>query len=260
MAEWQNELNLSCPDFHLIDLGNVRDGVESVRLVNNGYYRDVWMIREYNGKKIALKTLRYKERRHVGRDSERHRVEALAYEQLTASPYITNIYGYCMTDAIHDFGDGQDLLELFDTSPPPSKAHRLIIARDVAAGVADAHHVDDKGRATIAHTDIKPNNFIRLKGQYKLNDFNRAIMMTWDPKRNKTCGFDFNYNGGRVSLVATTVGVCFESHGLCCVSPKNVLLPSHYSVEVCGGVSLQERNREGGRLVSGERAILYSDW
>jgi hypothetical protein len=75
----------------------------------------------------------------------------------------------------------------------------LIIAHDVAASIADAHHYDRKGRATIAHTDIKPNQFINIDGKYQLSDFNRCRFLTWDPKREEHCGFTVGKNMGKVS-------------------------------------------------------------
>jgi serine/threonine protein kinase len=81
----------------------------------------------------------------------------------------------------------------------PSKEELLKVAHDVACGVRDAHNFDHRERATIAHCDLSPDQFLLVDGVYKLNDFNRAKFLSWDPERDEQCGFTFELNQGNVS-------------------------------------------------------------
>ena len=82
---------------------------------------------------------------------------------------------------------------------PLIKYDRLRIAAQVAKGIADAHFVDEKGRATIAHTDITGGQFIYINGIFKLNDFNRARFLRWNEEKQEPCGFRVGANRGDVS-------------------------------------------------------------
>jgi hypothetical protein len=41
-------------------------------------------------------------------------------------------------------------------------------------GLADLHNFDKEGRPSVAHTDISLNQFVKVQGHFKLNDFNRV--------------------------------------------------------------------------------------
>ena len=217
MAQWQDEQHPSCLRIHEISLSNFhhRDQ-EQVRLVGDGAYRSVWMVREHDGTKRSLKTFKYSKhkwwnkRELMPRWLRRHRIDAVASEQLTASPYVANIYGFCANAALYDYADEGDLYS-FIKSTNRTRTESLRVAYHVAAAVADAHHLDHRNRATIAHTDIKPDQFLLLDGMYKLNDFNRAHLISWDPNQDKQCGFYFEYNLGTVSHVAIRqILICYQ--------------------------------------------------
>ena len=169
----------------------------SSQWVANGYSRDVWKILEYNlHTKLAFKTIRYAQRMdrlHV----ERHRKDAVAQEVLTSSPYIANIYGFCVHSTLHDFSDSGDLWYNVKQKGLPTKEERLNIAYRLAASVADAHHFDEHGRATMVHTDIKPQQWIMINGEYQLNDFNRNEFLSWNTERNTTNKFRNSANLGK---------------------------------------------------------------
>lgn len=209
LAVWQSFHNPSCLKFHEIDL-NEEDTDDRVltKYINSGSYRDVFMITEFDGTQRALKMLAaWNDNEFDLKNFERHRQDAVAFEQLSASPTVADIFGYCSNSAFHEFSHEGDLKSHLYTevgkvrteeSLLPSKEERLIIARDAAAALADFHHFDSKGRATMAHTDIKPNQFILLDGRYKLNDFNRIKFLTWNKERNEQCGFEYSKAPGRV--------------------------------------------------------------
>jgi Protein kinase domain len=197
VGEWQMTHHPTCNEIHGVDLTHFYFGgsnEDNVRLVNSGAFRDVWMMRESIGTKRALKTLRLSPKKVFDlRNLERHRRDAVAYEQLTKSTYIADIYGYCAHAGTFAFTSDGDLYQVFDTNP--SKKELLKIAFGVAQSVADAHNIID-GKPSIAHTDIKPDQWILLDGKYMLNDFNRARLMTWDAEGKQPCGFEIGKNGG----------------------------------------------------------------
>jgi hypothetical protein len=159
------------------------------------------MVSEYDGTKRALKTLRYAENQSFDeRNFERHRVDAVAMEQLTASPYVADVYGYCANSALVDYSSHADLYSIFKRGNNPTKDERFNIALDTASTVADMHHFNWDGRATMVHMDIKPAQWILIDGMYKLNDFNLCKFLSWNPERKQYCGSSYGYSGGEVSL------------------------------------------------------------
>lgn len=184
---------------------------EQLRLVNKGAFRHVWMIRDaHDGiTKRAMKTLRSlrsKEKNFDLRNHDRHRRDAISFEELRNSPLVVDLYASCSSTAIFDYADRGDLLGIFgdDTEEKgetveqvgPSKLVIMQIAYNVSMSVQDAHHFDEQGRPTMAHTDIKTDQFIFQDGYYKLSDFNRVRFLTWNFKRNEQCGFMVGKNGG----------------------------------------------------------------
>ncbi|KAI2509766.1 protein tyrosine kinase [Fragilaria crotonensis] len=287
LAEWQHAYHPSCNDIHAVDLASTSSSSTTTStLVNHGAYRDVWKITDNNIRTgqgsndtssqpqyRVLKTLRYHKRRMFDlRNFDRHRRDAMAFQELQSSRHVMDIYGHCANSALFDYSDGGDLRGLFDSGSKrhgrnnasleddtlssnsttslssaflqsldnnndeqdqddeprreqPTKFQLLQIAHSIASAVADAHHVDSLGRPTMAHTDIKPDQWILVSSsssksmssshtgtsssddskndittpplfQYQLGDFNRARFLTWDTVNNETCPFHVNVNGG----------------------------------------------------------------
>eukprot|EP00934_Nitzschia_sp_Nitz4_P007369 Nitzschia sp. Nitz4//scaffold21_size171442//96770//98158//NITZ4_002172-RA/size171442-processed-gene-0.19-mRNA-1//1//CDS//3329542444//7359//frame0 len=174
------------------------DRLDQLRFVGGGAFRWVWMIREFDGTKLVVKTLRADSdsKKFDLRNFDRHRRDAVATAELTHSPFIVNIYGYCSNSAIYDWGEGGDLLNIFRREPNIAKEKLLEIAYNASLAVHDAHHFDNQGRATMAHTDIKPDQFLYQEGIYRLNDFNRVRFLTWNSQTDEECGFRVQKNGG----------------------------------------------------------------
>jgi hypothetical protein len=98
---------------HEADLTNIHAQIlknEQVGLIGNGYYRDVWFIREFSQEKRVLKTLRYKHEFHE-QNNDRHRIDALAMERLTKSPHILDIYGYCGNSGLYEYAEGGNIYQ-----------------------------------------------------------------------------------------------------------------------------------------------------
>jgi serine/threonine protein kinase len=139
-------------------------------------------------------------------------------ERLTFSPYVLDIYGYCGQSAINElanFGiEGLASLEKIarqfrGVSVEPVNKIKLQLASMVAAGVSHMHSIDypdyipkenrtkgmsqpyNKSNSTLVHYDLNPRNIAVVKrGKPKINDFNVAEFLTWDPTTNSTCGFN----------------------------------------------------------------------
>lgn len=204
VKKWANSYHPNCSVIHEVglDIGYLVDtsGLDTARVVGYGSNRDVWAVREYDGTRRVLKTVKIVKKFNDMSLFDRNRRDAVASEQLSASPYVMSIYGHCGYSALYDFSNGGELSDVHESNP--TKDDLLRIAHDVATSVADAHHVDERGRATIAHTDIKPAQFLKVNGRYMLNDFNRCRFLYWNRKRNRPCAFQLKSNGsGVVSVI-----------------------------------------------------------
>ena len=64
-------------------------------------------------------------------------------------------------------------------------------------GLAAVHNCDKEGRASIAHTDISPGQFVRVGNIFKLNDFNRARFLRTNVTDGGICAFEVGNNPGK---------------------------------------------------------------
>jgi serine/threonine protein kinase len=64
---------------------------------------------------------------------------------------------------------------------------KLKFASGLAVGLAHVHGVDD--RPSMVHYDLHRGNIAVVAGTPKLNDFNLAEFLRYNPKTNQTCGF-----------------------------------------------------------------------
>ena len=191
--EWQALYHPSCNEIHQVDLA-----CHGTDIIANGAFRDVWKIPETSGGSYrALKTLRYLDKREFDlKNFDRHRRDAMVFDQLVTSPHVVDIYGHCANSALFDYCEGGTLLDFFETKP--DKLRVLEVAHSVASSIADAHHLDREGRPTIAHTDIKPDQWLLGRdGNYRLGDFNRARFLMWDTQAKEVCPFRIGKNVGK---------------------------------------------------------------
>lgn len=159
-AEWMSDHHPSCNDIHQVDMGDFFVP-KLFQMIGRGGFRSAFLFHEYNGARRVLKTLSLrKDRDYTLKMMDRMRRDAVASEQLTSSMYIVDIYGYCAQAALVDYSTSDDMLSLFTQKKMPTKDELFQIAHDVAQSVADAHHFNDEGRATIVHMDIKPSMFL----------------------------------------------------------------------------------------------------
>ena len=107
---------------------------------------------------------------------------------------------FCGNSGIFEYASGGSLEDAiwYSDEPEWNSTEMLIVAYQAASGLADLHNVDMEGRASIAHTDITPSQFVFVNsvGRFLLNDFNRCRFISWDKKKNKACNFHVGSNPG----------------------------------------------------------------
>ena len=127
--EWQKSSQPSCNLLLELDMqifpsdsggllikSNLNDDKSAaVKLIANGYWRDVWEVtstvaegeghQKQHQQKVVLKTIRY-EHDYDERNYDRHRRDAVAMERLTKSKYVMDIYGFCGNSGLFEYADG----------------------------------------------------------------------------------------------------------------------------------------------------------
>ena len=208
--EWYRLQFPTCNSFHEVTM--VHSGSESSYL-GKGYFRMAFSIMEKNQPWFILKVMRWrKERSSTGMFSpeyrEKTRVDGLVMERLSASPRITDMYGFCATSVMTEPLPGEIWGEAVPTKrtiqkhelrdkehlDPKNKytpTEKIEMALDLAEALAELHGFAD---GMIVHDDIDLGQFLRTPdGRIKLNDFNRAKVQLWDPMKKEYCKY---YNGG----------------------------------------------------------------
>ena len=187
-----------------------------MKFLGQGWFRAAWRLDQWppghvseddedssGTETVILKMLR-PERDFTAEFYELHRIDAVAMEQLTSSQFVLNVYGYCGQSALNEFANFKipelSSLEKFDRQLRGKKHPRidrmkLKLAVSVATGVADMHELSadlvGDNRPAIVHYDLNPRNVAIVKGGLpKLNDFNVAHFLKWNPRTNETCGFE----------------------------------------------------------------------
>lgn len=183
MHEWQTRSFPACNSVHELDstdLSYERNKYHrQVRLLAHGYWRDVWVIRDHDQTRRVMKTIRY-QHDHDERNFERHRMDAVVMERLTSSPHIVDIYGFCGHTGVFEYGyEGAIDNALFEGDRKLTSYERLRIAVQVSQALSDLHNFNHKAPAVV-HGDIMVNQFIKIDGVFKLNDFNRCHFMYWN--------------------------------------------------------------------------------
>ena len=122
---------------------------------------------------------------------ENNRVDALAMERLTGSPFIINIHAFCGMSVAQEFA-GKEISSL---SGSLDSKRKLQLATQVAQGVADIHSIDGPEQPpSLVHNDINLANLIFTNdGRPVLNDFNIAILLKKHNETGETCPFYFRF-------------------------------------------------------------------
>lgn len=202
---WQKSSFPTCNSVH--EMGYLEadsHGKVPISLLDNGYWRDVWEVEESPiDPTLIFKSMRY-EHFFGDRNFDRNRRDAVALERLTGSPFILDIYSFCGNSGVFEYaseGSVSSNARLssrkwnVDALKNPS-LDILKHAAQGASGLAAVHNFGREGVASIAHTDIAPNQFVLTEGNVKLNDFNRARFIRWNRKKDEACPFHVGNNPG----------------------------------------------------------------
>ena len=204
MHEWQTMSYPTCNNVHQVDLTDLSHERNfehrQVRILAHGYFRDVWAVREYDGLTLrVLKTLRY--RHDMDEWSfERHRMDAVTFNELTSSKRILDIYSFCGNSGAFEYAPGGAVSDIIYEEEPLPLEERFNIAVQMARAISDLHNFNHKAPA-IAHADIYTNQFVAVdvgngRKRYKLNDFNRCTFLYWNSTSNAgNCPYEYgDYN------------------------------------------------------------------
>lgn len=217
---WQKKSLPNCNTIHEFEFASPMrtssDGNLTLKsrfsLISEGYWRSVFLVNEdglvhlkINSSQTAnnfiFKAMRITHE-FSPRNFDRMRRDALIMEQLTSSPFVIDIYSFCGTSSFSEYGDGKDIASAIwpkRRQANLSSVEKLHIATQAAIGLADLHGIDSESFASVAHTDISPNQYIKVKGIYKLNDFNRARFIPWSTSFNvsRPCSYYIGNNPGK---------------------------------------------------------------
>ena len=192
--EWKSMSFPTCNNIHEIDL---QHSLSKKRLVGIGSIRSAWKLQGESSLDVggipntaALKIL-LQEQDFDSKNFERHRVDALISERMSSSPHCADIYGFCGQTSLTEFGQGT--LEKYRWDEHSSD--KLIkVVLEAARGVKSVHSIGAQNinrnfQTLLVHNDIKPSQFLKVNDNYKLNDFNKAVFISYDKKEGKVCPF-----------------------------------------------------------------------
>jgi hypothetical protein len=192
MADWQSTFYPTCNEFHGFDAPEALSDRDLWMISSKGYWRYAWEVVENKTKhwtddswgeyshdsSIVLRTFKLE---HTYEEAyfENNRVDAIAMERLTKSPYVIKMFGYCGMSVLTEYA-GQHVGQVVDTLNPLEK---LDLAKMIAQGVNDVHSIGDE--VSLVHNDLNLANILIGKNHSRplLNDFNIAVLMM---KRNDT--------------------------------------------------------------------------
>jgi len=118
---------------------------------------------------------------------ENARVDALAMERLTGSPYVIDMYAFCGMTVVTEFA-GEELATVANKL---NSTERLRLATKVAKGLADIHTIDGPNNPpSLVHNDVNLGNLIFTEDHRPVfNDFNIAILQMTHNETGETCKF-----------------------------------------------------------------------
>lgn len=116
-------------------------------------------------------------------------------DQLSSCAYIMDVYGLCGASILTDFAN----VTLSQHLKGTSQLDKLVIAKQIAEGLASVHDIDRAGNTSLVHNDINMANVvIGRNGIPQINDFNIAVFLMKHNKTGKTCGFPSHFSNPQV--------------------------------------------------------------
>ena len=178
----------TCNSIHEMDLGydfqNTQYNVESERIDigPKGESKVGWWIAQKD-EELALRTTSINS--WTGRsdyNSKPYSLDAIIEEQLSSSPNIINIYSSCSRSIINDCAYYSLETEYRRNRRQPDRKTRVRYARDVAAGLATLHNIDDNDSGNINNAmaiygKLNPGNLEIIKDHVVLSNFNDIVLL-----------------------------------------------------------------------------------
>mmetsp|Transcript_6090 Transcript_6090/g.11558 ORF Transcript_6090/g.11558 Transcript_6090/m.11558 type:complete len:575 (-) Transcript_6090:153-1877(-) len=191
MHSWQTIHHPNCNLVHEQPLDDEKWG----KYLASGHFRQTFQIYDPGTDlHVAMKTLKNSVVFNANL-MESHRVDAVIYERMTASPWIMDIYGYCGYSGLFEYASDGDMADYVlhrreNGKDPLSKLEKLGLAIQAASAIASLHSTDNvMGYSAMMHTDIFLNQFVWSDHRFKLNDFNRGHLLWWDEKEQENCPY-----------------------------------------------------------------------
>jgi hypothetical protein len=235
----------TCNSLHELDFVGDHDDSSMVIPISllsmSGSWRSAWRVDDQQVP-VVLKVLLLKQK-FTQESFAMHAIDARTMERLTASPNVVDIYSFCGQSQLSEFGN---TARLGIKDPTLRSMTRLLMARDLARGLADLHAyrpIHDYQRnnnrslpaVVFAHYDINPANVVltnrTMNGGSNSSRSEQTIQIKWN---------DFN------------LGVPLQQNrnGTACQIPVRLVNPLWRSPE-------EIQNTTGG-LVHGGPADVYS--
>jgi serine/threonine protein kinase len=207
-AQWQTTFYPVCNEIHAsLDFRQAIVDEQFALLSSKGFWRHAWRY-DVDDKRsntsrwtnATSPTTVWKTFKLAHSFQERYyedtRVDAVAMERLTASPYVVRIYGYCGLSIVQEFGS-KVLSQVLDDGKMKAD-QKLALALQIATGVADIHSIrGDDGRfsaPSLVHNDINMANMLFTRDNRPiLNDFNIAILVMKHNQTGESCPFYSNF-------------------------------------------------------------------
>lgn len=205
--KWSYEIHPTCQHFHELGLERPRESTGfDLRYLGRGYFRTTWLLEasyHHSQEEFVLKLLKYNERRDFNQYTYFSiQAEALSMERTTASSRTSNIYGHCGVSIFVERGlpiahailPEYEFLDRAVDQPrnrldPPQK---LSLAIHMAEGLAELH---GNSRGVVVNDDIQLEQWLLGRdGSVKLNDFNNAKFLQWNPQRQEYCTFRASFD------------------------------------------------------------------
>ncbi len=214
-ADWQSTHHPTCCQFHELDFHYLFDS-EKIELVGlRGFWRLAWRLSPDNddGLNVALKTLKF-EHQYIPLLYEYSRVDAVAMEHLTSSPYVMNIYSSCGNNVITEYATAP----LIHYVKRTNAFGKLVLARDVAHGLSHIHYSDQSSdNVTLVHNDLTGANIMMHGRTPKFNDFNLGMMMMWNKNQQRPCRFQCEMDNAQVSKTMQSI-LSYRYYLMCLIS------------------------------------------
>jgi serine/threonine protein kinase len=235
-AKWQSEFHPVCNDIHAtVDIRQTLLSGELTLLSNKGFWRHAWRHNQTDnatGNNQSAVTV-WKTFKYVRIDDciqhlynvltfahtisffgrinhnfeekyyEDNRVDAVAMERLTGSPYVINMYGFCGLTVVQEFAGRGELAHVM-AGLRMNTTERLKLARTITIGLHHIQHIpadnddnNDTGNnstttryPTMVHNDLNLANLMFVNDDRPVwNDFNIAILLMKHNETGLPCRF-----------------------------------------------------------------------